>query len=79
MHFVSRGSYPFSHLPTQIRSPASVGGSTMLRMDRMVSVLDPETQSKVEALERQQGSDAAKLGATVAKLTMRCWAEGMGT
>ena len=33
----------------------------MLRMDRMVSVLNPETQSKVEALERQQGHESAKL------------------
>lgn len=51
------------------------GAAAMLRADRQPSLIDPDTQLKFEALGKQQGSDAARLGATVAKLTMR-WGLG---
>ena len=47
------------------------GGAAVLRADRQPSLIDPDTQLKVEALGKLQGSDAARLGATLAKLTMR--------
>ena len=56
---------------TRIGKIEGPGGAAVLRADRQPSLIDPDTQLKVEALGKLQGSDAARLGATLAKLTMR--------